>query len=88
MANNASAKKRIRQTLRRTQVNRSRLSSIRTHLRHVEEAIASGDQAAADAAFTEVQPHLMRGAQKGILQRNMAQRKLSRLSARIKSMAA
>ncbi len=88
MAHHASAKKRIRQTKRRTQINRTRLSTVRSYLRRVEEAIASGDRGAAEAAFKEVEPKLMRGAQKGVLHRNTAARKLSRLSARIKSMAA
>ncbi len=88
MANHASAKKRIRQTERRTEVNRARLSAIRTSLRKVEEAIDGGDKVTAEAAFREAQPRMMRGAQKGILKRNTASRKISRLSGRIKSMSA
>lgn len=88
MANHASAKKRIRQTKTRTVVNRTRLSKIRTFVRKVEEAIASGDQPAAQNAFKDVQPLIMRGAQKGIMHSNTASRKLSRLSRRIKAMAA
>ena len=88
MANNASAKKRIRQSKRRTLVNRARLSAIRSSFRKVEEAIASGDKAAAEAAFKSVQPKMVRGAQKGVVQRNLVSRKLSRLSGRIKLMAA
>ncbi len=88
MANHASAKKRIRQTERRTAVNRIRLSAIRTYLRKVEEAIDGGDKAEAEAAFREAQPQMMRGAQKGVFKRNTASRKLSRLSGRIKGMPA
>ncbi|MBT3764672.1 MAG: 30S ribosomal protein S20 [Rhodospirillaceae bacterium] len=88
MAHHASAKKRIRQTLKRTEVNNTRRGRIRSFIRKVEEAIESGDQAQAQTAFREMQPELMRGAQKGILHRNTASRKLSRLSVRIKAMAA
>mgnify|MGYP003990535825 CR=1 FL=1 len=88
MAHHASAKKRIRQTLRRTEVNNTRRGRIRTFIRKVEEAIEGGDQAQAQVAFREMQPELMRGAAKGIFHRNTASRKLSRLSVRIKAMAA
>jgi small subunit ribosomal protein S20 len=88
MANHAQAKKRIRQTKRRTVVNRTRRGSIRTELRAVEEAIASGDKSAAEAAFKAAQPLLMGGVSKGVVHRNTASRKLSRLSKRIKAMAA
>lgn len=88
MAHHASAKKRIRQTIKRTSVNRMRVGALRTSLRKVEEAIASGDQAAAAAAFKAAQPLVARGAQKGVLHKNTAGRKLSRLSRRIKAMAA
>lgn len=88
MAHHASAKKRIRQTARRTQVNRIRLSAVRTSIRKVEEAIAGGDQAVAQAVFKAAQPMIARGAQKGVLHANMASRKLSRLAKRIKEMAA
>jgi small subunit ribosomal protein S20 len=88
MANHASAKKRIRQTERRTEVNRRRRSEIRSQIRSVEEAISGGDQAAAKAAFGIAEPLMARGAQKGIMPRNTVSRKLSRLSARIKAMAA
>lgn len=86
MANIRSAKKRARQIERRTQVNRSRLSRIRTYVRKVETAIAGGDRAAAEAALREAQPQLMKGVNKGVIHRNKAARKLSRLSARIKSL--
>ena len=88
MAHHASAKKRIRQTARRTQVNRMRTSAVRTIIRRVEEAIAGGDQTAAKEAFRKAQPLVMRGAQKGVLHGNTASRKLSRLAQRIKAMAA
>ena len=88
MAHHASAKKRIRQSKRRTLVNRTRLSAIRSSFRKVEEAIASGDKAAAEAAFKSVEPKMARGAQKGVVQRNLVARKLSRLSGRIRVMAA
>ncbi len=88
MANSASAKKRIRQTERRASVNRSRLSEIRSAVRKVEEAIASGDQQAARDALRAAQPKMHRGAQKRIVPANAVSRKLSRLSRRIKAMAA
>lgn len=88
MAHHQSAKKRIRQTARRTEVNRSRLSRIRTYVRKVEEAIASGDKEQAAAAFRDVQPELMRGAKRGVMHQNTVSRKLSRLSRRIKAMNA
>ena len=86
MAHHISAKKRIRQTERRTTVNRSRESRIRTFVKKVETAIASGNQEAARAAFKEMQPELQRGVSKGVLHRNTVSRKLSRLSARIKGL--
>jgi small subunit ribosomal protein S20 len=88
MANSASAKKRIRQTTVRTQVNRTRLSASRSAVRKVEEAISSGDKAAAEAAFKVAQPLMARGAQRNVLSANGVSRKLSRLSRRIKGMAA
>ncbi len=86
MATHKSAKKRIRQTARRTQVNRARVSRIRTFVKKVELAIQSGDKEAAGAAFQSAQPELHRGVSKGVLHRNMAARKLSRLSRRIKAL--
>ncbi len=88
MAHHASAKKRIRQIERRTDVNIRRLSRIRTFIRTVEEAIANGDQKTAVEAFQSVQPEMMRGARRGIVHKNTVARKISRLSARIKNMAA
>lgn len=88
MANSPQAKKRIRQTARRTVANRMRLSRIRTFVRKVEEAIATGDANAALMALRAAEPELARGARKGVVSRNMASRKVSRLSARIKALSA
>ncbi|MBL94758.1 MAG: 30S ribosomal protein S20 [Alphaproteobacteria bacterium MarineAlpha3_Bin5] len=86
MANHASAKKRIRQTNRRTQINGSRRSSVRTYVRKVEEAIESANHEAASTALRVAEPQLARGAQKGVIDRNMMRRKLSRLSVRVKKL--
>ena len=83
MAQHKSAKKRIRQTARRTVVNRARMSRIRTFVRTVEDAIASGDKDAAEAALRAAQPEIMRGVTKGVLHRNTAARRISRLAARV-----
>lgn len=80
MANTKSAKKAARQTIRRTEVNKSRRSRMRTFIRKVEEAIATGDHAVAFAALQAAQPEMMRAAQKGILHKNTASRKVSRLN--------
>lgn len=88
MAHHQSAKKRIRQTERRTAVNRARVSRIRTFVKQVELAIASGDQSAAKAALAAAEPELIRGAQSGLLHKNTASRKVSRLSNRVKTMTA
>ena len=86
MASNDSAKKRARQIARRTQVNRARLSRIRTFMRKVEQAIASGNKKQATAALHAVEPEMARGVSKGILHCNMVARKLSRLSAHVRAM--
>ena len=86
MANHKSAEKRNRRAQRRTEINGARVSRIRTFLKRVELAIASGDKSAAAAAFTQAQPELMRGVTKGGVHRNTAARKLSRLSGRIKAL--
>jgi len=86
MANNASARKRIRQTERRTERNRTRKSRMRTFVKKVESAIASGDRSAAAEALRVAQPELQRAATKGVVHRNTIARKLSRLSTRIKSL--
>ncbi len=88
MANIRSAKKKNRQIKRRTAVNGKRMSRIRTNIRKVEEAIASGDKANAEAALRAAQPEMMRGSQKGLIHRNQVARKISRLSSRIKALAA
>lgn len=88
MANSPQAKKRARQIERRTEVNKARRSRIRTFLRKVEEAIAGGDQKAAQEAFKSAQPELMRGVTKGVYHKNTVARKLSRLSNRIKGLSA
>ena len=86
MANTPQSKKRARQNLRRLAVNKSRRSRIRTFLRRVEEALASGDKSAAQSALRVAQPELMRGVSRGIVHRNTAARKMSRLSARVKAL--
>ncbi len=88
MANSPQAKKRARQNERRADVNKARRSRIRTYLRKVEEAIASGDQSAATDAINSAQPELMRGETKGIVHKNTASRKMSRLSKRVKALGA
>jgi small subunit ribosomal protein S20 len=87
MANTTSAKKATRKIARRTEINRARVSRVRTFLRKVEEAIASGDKKAAAEAFQAAQPELMRAAGHGVLHRNTASRKISRLAARVKAIA-
>ena len=86
MAHHQSAKKRIRHNARSATTNHSRVSRIRTFVKKVETAIAAGDKAAAEAAFKAAQPELHRGVGKGVLHRNTAARKISRLSARVKAM--
>jgi small subunit ribosomal protein S20 len=85
MANTPQSEKRARQSERRYAVNKARRSRIRTFLRKVEEAIASGDKDAAAAALKAAQPELMRGVTKGVVHKNTAARKMSRLSARVKA---
>jgi small subunit ribosomal protein S20 len=88
MANTPQAKKRARQNEARYAVNKARRSRIRTYLRKVEEAIASGDRDAAAAALRAAQPELMRGVTKGIVHKNTVARKMSRLSSRVKAINA
>jgi small subunit ribosomal protein S20 len=83
MANTKSAKKAARQSARRAVINKSRRSRLRTAVRKVEEAIASGDRTQALTAMADAEPALVRAAQKGIVHRNAAQRKVSRLAHRI-----
>ena len=87
MANTTSAKKATRKIERRTEVNKARRSRMRTFLRKVEEAIASGDQSAAAAALKAAQPEIMRAAQKGVVHKNTASRKVGRLSKRVAALA-
>lgn len=88
MAHHKSAQKRIRQTEIRTQVNRARLSRVRTFIKRVETAIESGDKASAKEALKQAQPEIMRGVSKGVLKLGTASRKVSRLSARVKALGA
>lgn len=87
MANHKSAEKRIRQTERRTAVNRARRSRIRTFVKKVELALAAGDKTAAEAALKLAMPELQRGVSKGVLHRNTASRKISRLTGRVAALA-
>jgi small subunit ribosomal protein S20 len=87
MAHSLSAKKRVRKTRRQTTVNGRRLSTVRTSISKVEEAIAAGNKPDAAAALKAAQPDMMRGSQKGVVSRNTMSRKISRLSKQIKGMA-
>ena len=87
MANTKSAKKMVRKIAGRTEVNKSRKSRIRTFIRKVEEAVASGDKTAAVTALKAAEPEIMRGVTKGVVHKNTAARKLSRLSARVKALS-
>jgi small subunit ribosomal protein S20 len=86
MANTKSAKRATRVAARRTEINKNRVSQMRTTVRKVEEAIATGSKSAAEAALKAAQPELMRGAQKGVLHKNTASRKVSRLAKRVKAL--
>jgi small subunit ribosomal protein S20 len=88
MANTRSAKKMTRKIAKRTAINRSRRSRMRTFIRNIEEAIATGDQAVAAQALQAAEPEIMRAAQKGIVHKNTASRKVSRLASRIKTLSA
>jgi small subunit ribosomal protein S20 len=87
MANTPQAKKRIRRNDRRAEVNGNRVGRIRTFVKKVEAALASGDRTAATAALAAVQPELARGVAKGVLHKNTASRKFARLSKRLTSLA-
>jgi small subunit ribosomal protein S20 len=87
MAHTVQAKKRIRQLKKHTEANRMRMSRIRTFLRIVETAIENGDKPAAQDALKAFQPEIMRGVSKGVLRKNMAARRMSRLNKRIKALA-
>jgi small subunit ribosomal protein S20 len=88
MANTSSAKKMVRKIERRTGVNQARRSRVRTYLRRVEQAIAAGDQEKAQLALSEATSELQRAVGKGVFHKNMAARKISRLSSRVKAIAA
>jgi small subunit ribosomal protein S20 len=88
MANTASAKKAAREIERRTEINKVRRSRGRSYVRKVEEAIASGNKEAAQAALVVAQPELMRAATKGVMHENTASRKVSRLARRVKALSA
>ena len=77
----------VRKIARRTEVNKARRSRVRTYLRKVEEAIASGDKSAAQEALKAAQPEIMRAASKGVMHKNTSSRKVSRLSKRVGAMA-
>ncbi|WP_020181145.1 30S ribosomal protein S20 [Methylopila sp. M107] len=88
MANTPSAKKAARKIIRRTEVNGARRSRVRTFLRKVEEALASGKADDAKTALLAAEPEIMRASQKGVLHKNTASRKVSRLAARVKALSA
>lgn len=88
MANTKSAKKATRVAARKTVINKNRTSRVRSSVRKVEEAIVAGDRKVADAALRAAETELMRGAQKGILHKNAASRKVSRLTARVRAVKA
>jgi small subunit ribosomal protein S20 len=88
MANTKSAKKAARKIARRTVINKSRRSRVRNYVRRVEEAITAGDRNQALAVMKEAEPQIMRAAQKGVLHKNTASRKVSRLVARIAKLGA
>jgi small subunit ribosomal protein S20 len=87
MANTKSAKKKTRVIARRTEINKNRRSGMRTYIRKVEEAIASGDHTAAVAALRAAEPQMMRASQKGVLHKKTASRKVSRLSHQVTKLA-
>jgi small subunit ribosomal protein S20 len=88
MANNPGAKKRVRKTLRRTEVNKARRSRVRTFVRRFEEALTAGDLGAARTAFIEAESELMRAVTKGVIHKNTGSRKVSRLAAQLKKLQA
>lgn len=87
MAHHKSALKRIRRNLRRAAVNRMRLSRVRGLMKKVEEAVAGGDQDVARAALRAAEPEIMRGANRGVIKRNTASRKVSRMAARVNAIS-
>ncbi len=87
MANTKSAQKAVRQTVRRTAVNKSRRSEMRTYIGRVEDAIAAKDAKAAAEALSQAGPRIARAAQKGIVHKNAASRKIARLTRRVNALA-
>lgn len=87
MANTPQAKKRIRRNDRRAEINGARVGRIRTFVKRVEAALASGDKTAATAALAQVQPELARGVSKGVMHKNTASRKFARLTKRLTAIA-
>jgi small subunit ribosomal protein S20 len=88
MANTSSAKKMVRKISRRTEINKARRSRLRSYVRKVEEALAARDKKAAADALKSAQPELHRAVTKGVMKKETASRKISRLSARIKALSA
>jgi len=86
MPSHKSAEKRVRQTARRTAVNKARRTEVRNAMRKVEEALASGDKKTAEAALKAAEPVIMRGASKGVIHKNTGSRKVSRLASRVKTL--
>ncbi len=86
MANTQAAKRAVREIARRTEINKSRRSRVRTFIRRVNDAVAAGDAEAAREELRKAQPEIMRGAQKGVMHKNVASRTISRLSARVRKM--
>ena len=86
MANTPQAKKRIRRNANRAEINHSRISRIRSFIKQVESALASGKKAEAAEALKKVQPELARGVSRGVIHKNTAARKISRLSKRVASL--
>lgn len=87
MPNTPNAKKAVRKIAKRTLVNKNRVSRMRTFVRKLEEALEAGDKTEANAAFRAAQPEIMRAAQKGVIHKNTASRKVSRLSKRVAALA-
>jgi len=87
MPTHASAEKRVRQTAKRTAINKNRRSKVRSAIRAVEEALAAGDKKAATAALKAAEPEIMRGVAKGVIHRRTGSRKVSRLTARLKALS-
>ena len=88
MANTPSSRKAVRKISARTEVNKSRRTRVRTFVRKFDDAITAGNKAAAEVAFKAVEPELMRAVTKGVLHKNAASRKVSRLAKRLKTLSA